>query len=75
MHHGGEHRVRAAEGAEQERPRFAVALVTLRPDRLNPRRVVARVSPRTRVAVGQEIELAVDTSRLYFFDPENRDAI
>jgi multiple sugar transport system ATP-binding protein len=37
--------------------------------------LVARVSPRTRVAVGQEIELAVDTSRLYFFDPENRDAI
>jgi multiple sugar transport system ATP-binding protein len=38
-------------------------------------RLVARVSPRTRVAVGQEIELAVDTSRLYFFDPESRDAI
>jgi multiple sugar transport system ATP-binding protein len=37
--------------------------------------LVARVSPRTRVAVGQEIELAVDTSRLYFFDPESRDAI
>jgi multiple sugar transport system ATP-binding protein len=27
------------------------------------------------VAVGSEIELAVDTSRLYFFDPETRDAI
>jgi len=37
--------------------------------------LVARVSPRTRVAVGQEIELAVDTSRLYFFDRETRDAI
>jgi multiple sugar transport system ATP-binding protein len=37
--------------------------------------LVARVSPRTRVAVGNEIELAVDTSRLYFFDPETRDAI
>ena len=37
--------------------------------------LVARVSPRTRVALGQEIELAVDTSRLYFFDPESRDAI
>jgi multiple sugar transport system ATP-binding protein len=37
--------------------------------------LVARVSPRTRVAVGSEIELAVDTSRLYFFDPETRDAI
>jgi multiple sugar transport system ATP-binding protein len=37
--------------------------------------LVARVSPRTRVAVGQPIELAVDTSRLYFFDPETRDAI
>ena len=37
--------------------------------------LVARVSPRTRVAVGQEVELAVDTSRLYFFDSETRDAI
>src|ERR671937_2064588 len=33
--------------------------------------LVARVSPRTRVALGQEIELAVDTTRLYFFDPES----
>ena len=38
-------------------------------------RLVARVSPRTRVRVGGEAELAVDTSRLYFFDPESRDAI
>jgi multiple sugar transport system ATP-binding protein len=38
-------------------------------------RVVARVSPRTRIAVGSKIELTVDTSRLYFFDPETRDAI
>ena len=37
--------------------------------------LVARVSPRTRIAVGKEIELAVDTSRLYFFDRETRDAI
>ena len=35
-------------------------------------RLVARVSPRTRIAEGSEIELAVDTSRLYFFDPETR---
>jgi multiple sugar transport system ATP-binding protein len=38
-------------------------------------RLVARVSPRTRIAVGGNIELAVDTSRLYFFDPETREAI
>jgi len=38
-------------------------------------RLVARVSPRTRIAVGSRIELAVDTSRLYFFDPETREAI
>jgi multiple sugar transport system ATP-binding protein len=38
-------------------------------------RLVARVSPRTRIAVGNKIELAVDTSRLYFFDPETREAI
>jgi multiple sugar transport system ATP-binding protein len=38
-------------------------------------RLVARVSPKTRIAEGSEIELAVDTSRLYFFDPESRKAI
>ena len=38
-------------------------------------RLCARVSPRTRIAEGSEIELAVDTSRLYFFDPQTRDAI
>jgi multiple sugar transport system ATP-binding protein len=38
-------------------------------------RLVARVSPKSRIAVGSDIELAVDTSRLYFFDPETRDAI
>jgi multiple sugar transport system ATP-binding protein len=38
-------------------------------------RLVARVSPKTRVALGSDIELAVDTTRLYFFDPETRDAI
>jgi multiple sugar transport system ATP-binding protein len=38
-------------------------------------RLVARVSPKSSIAVGSEIELAVDTTRLYFFDPETRDAI
>jgi multiple sugar transport system ATP-binding protein len=38
-------------------------------------RLCARVSPRTRVRLGQPAELAVDTSRLYFFDPETRAAI
>jgi multiple sugar transport system ATP-binding protein len=38
-------------------------------------RFVARVDPRTRIAEGSQIELAVDTSRLYFFDPESREAI
>ena len=38
-------------------------------------RLVARVSPRTRIAVGSKIELAVDTSRFYFFDPDTREAI
>jgi multiple sugar transport system ATP-binding protein len=38
-------------------------------------RLVARVDPRTRIAEGRPIELAVDTSRLYFFDPETREAI
>jgi multiple sugar transport system ATP-binding protein len=38
-------------------------------------RLCARVSPRTKAAEGSPIELAVDTSRLYFFDPQTRDAI
>jgi multiple sugar transport system ATP-binding protein len=38
-------------------------------------RMCARVSPRTRIAIGQAAELAVDTSRLYFFDPQTRDAV
>ncbi len=33
-------------------------------------RLVARVSPRMPSADGSPVELAVDTSRLYFFDPE-----
>ena len=37
--------------------------------------LVARVSPRTRIAEGSTIELAVDTSRLYFFDPETGGAV
>ena len=38
-------------------------------------RLVARVDPHTRIAEGTEIELAVDTSKLYFFDPETREAV
>jgi multiple sugar transport system ATP-binding protein len=38
-------------------------------------RLCARVSPRTRIAMGNAAELSVDTSRLYFFDPETRDAV
>jgi multiple sugar transport system ATP-binding protein len=38
-------------------------------------RLVARVSPRTRISEGGEVELAVETSRLYFFDPETGDAV
>jgi multiple sugar transport system ATP-binding protein len=38
-------------------------------------RLVARVDPHTRIAEGAEIELAVDTTKLYFFDPETREAV
>ncbi len=38
-------------------------------------RLIARVDPRSRITEGSEAELAVDTSRLYFFDPESREAI
>jgi multiple sugar transport system ATP-binding protein len=32
---------------------------------------LARLSPRSRVRAGEKIELAVDTERLHFFDPED----
>jgi multiple sugar transport system ATP-binding protein len=35
----------------------------------------ARISPRTHIAIGKPAELVVDTSRLYFFDPETREAV
>jgi multiple sugar transport system ATP-binding protein len=38
-------------------------------------RLVARVDPRSRIAEDNEIELAVNTKRLYFFDPETRATI
>jgi multiple sugar transport system ATP-binding protein len=38
-------------------------------------RMCARISPHTRIAMGQRADLAVDTSRLYFFDPETREAV
>ena len=44
-------------------------------DGLRRTRMCARVSPRTRIAIGHPAELAVDTSRLYFFDPQTRDAV
>jgi multiple sugar transport system ATP-binding protein len=31
---------------------------------------VAQLEPRTKVAVGERIELVVDTARMHFFDPE-----
>jgi len=44
-------------------------------DEIAKTRLCARVSPRTRIAVGHTAELAVDTSRLYFFDPETRETL
>jgi multiple sugar transport system ATP-binding protein len=38
-------------------------------------RLVARVDPKTRITEGSKAELAVDTARLYFFDPQTREAI
>jgi multiple sugar transport system ATP-binding protein len=38
-------------------------------------RLCARVSPYTKVEAGDRAELAVDTRRLYFFDPDTREAI
>jgi multiple sugar transport system ATP-binding protein len=41
----------------------------------NGARLVARVDPKTSITEGTKIELTVDTSRLYFFDPETRVAL
>ncbi len=38
-------------------------------------RLIARVDPSSKITEGSEIELAIDTSHLYFFDPESREAI
>jgi multiple sugar transport system ATP-binding protein len=38
-------------------------------------RLVARVDPKTKITEKTKIELAVDTARLYFFDPETRVSI
>jgi multiple sugar transport system ATP-binding protein len=38
-------------------------------------RLVARVDPDSRIVEHTEIELAVDTDHLYFFDPETRAAL
>jgi multiple sugar transport system ATP-binding protein len=38
-------------------------------------RMCARLSPLSRVAIGQSAELTVDTNRLYFFDPQTRDTV
>jgi multiple sugar transport system ATP-binding protein len=37
--------------------------------------VTARLSPRTQVKVGDNVELTVDTSRLHFFDPDDGSGI
>jgi multiple sugar transport system ATP-binding protein len=44
-------------------------------DAVDKTQLCARVSPRTRLAIGQPAELAVDTSRLYFFDPQTRNTV
>ena len=62
----------AAEGAAED---AAVRLGGGDGDGPSKTRLCARVSPRTRIAVGGAAELAVDTSRLYFFDPESRETL
>ncbi len=42
---------------------------------INGTRLVARVDPKTKITEGSKARLAVDTGRLYFFDPETRLAI
>jgi len=59
-----------------ESPEDAEVLLGVKENGEGPRsRLVARVSPRTRIAEDSEIQLVVDTRRLYFFDPETEAAI
>jgi len=51
------------------------ALEDAGPRKAEGTRLVARVDPKTRITEGNQGELAVDTSRLYFFDPESRAAL
>jgi multiple sugar transport system ATP-binding protein len=44
-------------------------------DEASATRMCARLSPHSRVAMGQPAELTVDTSRLYFFDPQTRASV
>jgi multiple sugar transport system ATP-binding protein len=59
-------------GAETDDPALSASGVGATVDGA---RLVARVDPKTKIAEGSRIELAVDTGRLYFFDPETRSAI
>ena len=38
-------------------------------------RCTARFSPMSRVRVGDQVEIALSTERLHFFDPATHDAI
>jgi multiple sugar transport system ATP-binding protein len=59
-------------GAVEEDPALGAPGPATRSDAA---RLVARVDPKSKITEGGKIELAVDTSRLYFFDPETREAI
>lgn len=38
-------------------------------------RWIASFAPRSKVRIGQQINVAVDTERMHFFDPETSEAI
>jgi multiple sugar transport system ATP-binding protein len=42
---------------------------------VNGTRLVARVDPKTKITEKSRVRLAIDTGRLYFFDPETRLAL
>ena len=55
--------------------RCDACLTWTRRDDLGEHAAVGRFDPRSKVTIGDAIEIAVNTGNLHFFDPQSRTAI